>query len=223
MYDIVLWDWNGTLLDDCETALCCVNEMLDEMGESHIDLEKYYSLVDTPIIKFYIGLLRTDKLDFDKISRDYHRAYNKRIHDIGLMQGAREILEHNRSLGITQVIITSAQKSDVQKLVRYYGIEEYFKDIIGASDKLAAQKITRALEYFEENKLDRKTAIMVGDTLHDLDTANALCIECALITKGHQGEKILKNAGCIVINSLYELSKIIKGERTEKVIYPKGG
>ncbi len=97
MYDIVLWDWNGTLLDDCETALCCVNEMLDEMGESHIDLEKYYSLVDTPIIKFYIGLLRTDKLDFDKISRDYDRAYNNRIHDIGLMQGAREILEHNRS------------------------------------------------------------------------------------------------------------------------------
>ncbi len=219
MYDIVLWDWNGTLLDDCETALSCVNEMLDDMGKGHIDIQKYYSLVDTPIINFYIGLFGTDKLNFDKISHDYHTAYNKKIQNIGLMQGAREILEHNRSLGITQVIITSAQRSDVQRLVRHYGIEEYFKDIIGASDKYAAQKITRAVEYFEENKLDRKTAIMVGDTLHDLDTANALHVECVLITKGHQGEEILKNSGCKVINSLAELSKLLKKQEPKITVY----
>lgn len=210
MYEVIFWDWNGTLIDDCEAAFSCVNEMLDKSGDSRIDMQKYYSLIDTPIIKFYIGLHKSDKLDFAKISREFHDAYERRISDIKLMQGAEKILSGNRDMGIKQAIITSSHTDEVERLTQYYGIRDYFEDIIGASDKNAASKMARALEYFNKKGYNKKTAIMVGDTLHDFDTANALGIDCVLITKGHQGREILKKADCALIDNLSELTEIIQ-------------
>lgn len=210
MYDVVFWDWNGTLLDDCAASLSCVNEMLDETGESHIDLEKYYLLMDTPIMKFYTGLYGTNELDFDKISHSFQTSYEKRLKKIKLMPFAREALSRNKNLGIEQVIVTSAKADAVERLVCQYGIRDFFEDIIGADDHKAASKIERAAQYFNEKGYNKNRAMMVGDTLHDFETASALGIDCVLITKGHQGEKILKKCGCTVIDSLYELSVIIK-------------
>ncbi|HZK21199.1 MAG TPA: HAD family hydrolase [Oscillospiraceae bacterium] len=210
MYDVVFWDWNGTLLDDFTATFSCVNEMLDETGGSHIDFERYYSLMDTPIKKFYIGLFGTNELDFDKISQSFRTSYNKRLNKIKLMPFAKEVLSRNKDLGIKQVIITSANKKAVEQLVFQYGIRDFFEDIIGANDHKAASKIERAAQYFNEKGYNKSRAMMIGDTLHDLETANALGIDCTLITKGHQGERILKQLGCRVINNLNELSEIIK-------------
>ncbi|HZJ75176.1 MAG TPA: HAD family hydrolase [Clostridia bacterium] len=210
MYDVVFWDWNGTLLDDCEASLLCVNEMLDKTGESHIDLEKYYSLMDTPIMKFYTGLYGTDKLDFERISHSFHTSYERRLKEIELMPFARKALSRNKNLGIKQVIVTSAKADAVERLVYRYGIRDFFEDIIGANDHKAASKIERAAQYFNEKGYSKSRALIVGDTLHDFETASVLGIDCVLITKGHQGEKILKKCGCTVIDSLCELSMIIK-------------
>lgn len=210
MYEVVFWDWNGTLIDDCGAALSCVNEMLDGTGDSRIDIERYYSLVDTPIIKFYIGLYGRQRLDMNKISRDFHNAYERRLDGIELMEGARKALSRNRDMGLKQVIITSSHTDEVKDLTKRYGIDGYFEDVIGAFDKLAKGKTQRAVEYFKHKRYNAKTAVMVGDTLHDFDTANALGIDCVLITKGHQGAKILKSAGCPLIDSLDELTGIIE-------------
>lgn len=210
MYDVVFWDWNGTLIDDCEAALSCVNEMLDETGDSRIDIDRYYSLVDTPIINFYIGLYGREQLDFNKISCDFHASYERRLDGIELMEGARKALSRNRDMGIKQVIITSSHTDEVKELTKRYGIDGYFEDIIGAFDKYAKGKTQRALEYFKHKGYNARTAVMVGDTLHDFDTANALGIDCVLITKGHQGGEILKSAGCPLIDSLAELTEIIE-------------
>lgn len=210
MYDVVFWDWNGTLLDDCAASLSCVNEMLDETGESHIDLEKYYSLMATPIMKFYTGLYGTNELDFEKIAHSFHSSYERRLKEIELMPFAVETLSRNRNLGIKQVIVTSAKGDAVEKLVYKYGIRDFFEDIIGANDHKAASKVERTTQYFNEKGYNKSRAMMVGDTLHDLETANAIGIDCVLITKGHQGEKILKESGCTVISSLNELLMIIK-------------
>ncbi len=40
-YKYVIWDWNGTLLDDVGAALASVNDMLALRGKEPIDLVRY--------------------------------------------------------------------------------------------------------------------------------------------------------------------------------------
>ena len=52
-YKNILWDWNGTLIDDVGVALEAVNIMLERRSLPKINIGQYYSYVDTPIIRFY--------------------------------------------------------------------------------------------------------------------------------------------------------------------------
>ncbi len=208
-YDIVFWDFNGTLIDDCRAALDCVNEMLLAEGEQPITLKRYYQLVDTPIVNFYTGLYGTDDIDFDRIAHEFHDRYDKKVCSIGLMPYAKELLRENKAAGMTQIIITSSHEEEVRGLVKYYGVAECFDDILGAGDQYASGKLERAVEYFTKKGFDRKKALFVGDTLHDSDVAKALGIDCVLLSAGHQGREILETSGHLVIDTLKNLDDIL--------------
>ena len=207
-YDYVLWDWNGTLLDDLDTALACVNEMLCEINREPIDVERYYSLIDTPIVNFYYGLFGTRDIDFDAISVQYHNAYSRRLPHTPLTAGAQDILAYINAAGIKQLVVTSANEQTVIEQLKARGIYRYFADVLGAGDDYACSKIERAAQYFAA--LPGARLLMVGDTLHDLETARALGADCVLLTSGHQGRQILAGADCIVKDRLGELVQILK-------------
>ena len=207
-YDYVLWDWNGTLLDDVCAALDCVNEMLDGLNRERIGLERYCELIDTPIINFYYGLFGTRDIDFNTISEQFHTAYGKRVDGLRLMPDAERMLGYIHGLGIKQLIVTSAHAGDVRRQISKRGIERYFECIIGADDKYARSKTERAQLYFKQ--LPQARLLMVGDTLHDLQTARALGADCVLLTSGHQGPSVLAAADCFVTDGLDTLVDILK-------------
>ena len=93
-YHNILWDWNGTLIDDAVTSLNCVNDMLTEMNKPLISLEQYYTYVETPIIGFYRHILTDDELNFPVISKSFHDSYNNRIKETFLAENAENTLKH---------------------------------------------------------------------------------------------------------------------------------
>ena len=52
-YSLLIWDFNGTLLDDVGAALASVNDMLERRGISSINIDTYREYIDTPIRHFY--------------------------------------------------------------------------------------------------------------------------------------------------------------------------
>ncbi len=76
-YKYVFWDWNGTLVNDVYAALASVNDILLRRGREPIDIERYYSLVATPITLFYIELFKPDKADLDALFPEFHAGYDR--------------------------------------------------------------------------------------------------------------------------------------------------
>lgn len=208
-YKAVLWDWNGTLIDDAAAACDTVNDMQRENGAPEIDMERYYTLVDTPIKKFYTGLLGREDIDFPAISESFHSGYDSRLMQIELMDGAEEILALCKSSGIVSVIVSASHTDEVNSLLKRYGIDGYFMRVLGADNNFAESKTGRTVRFFSELGIDKSEALFVGDTLHDYDTAEALGIDCALISGGHQGRKILETTGAYVFDNLSELKDIL--------------
>ena len=212
-YHNILWDWNGTLIDDAVTSLNCVNDMLSEMNKPLITLEQYYTYVETPIIGFYRHILTEDELDFPAISKSFHSSYNDRLNETFLAYGATKTLKTLKENGAKQYIITATKEESARKLAFQYGVGEYFDGIFGADNTLAESKVERALNFFNENNIDPRDTIFIGDTLHDLETANALGVDCILVTFGHQGKEIVENSGTVTADNLNDVLNIILDDR----------
>lgn len=212
-YHYIFWDFNGTIIDDVNTALGCVNDMLERRGREPITLAEYYNYVETPIVGFYHHILPPEEIDFDQISREYHSDYARRADETHLSSGAYELMKRLHTDGAHQYIITANHIDETTDLAERMGILPFIDKISGAEDSLADSKINRARELFDSLNIDRNDAIVIGDTLHDLETANALGTDCVLVTYGHQGKKLLERYNVCTASDLSEVEEIIYDNR----------
>ena len=212
-YKHIFWDFNGTIIDDVNNALSCVNDMLERKGRKPIDITEYYDYVDTPIINFYYRILPPEEVIFSEISEQYHSDYARHLEETALATGAEELLKELKEKGTHQYIITSNFIGETLELIKKFGVYEYFDEILGADNTLAESKIERAKAFFNSKDINRNEAVFIGDTLHDLETANALGIDCVLVAFGHQGRKLLNNHNAYNVEGLQEVRDILFDER----------
>ena len=91
-YKYVIWDWNGTLLDDVGAALASVNDMLALRGKEPIDLVRYRECIGVPIIKFYEQVFDMANDDYQLIIKQFNEGYARHELDCGLSEGAETAL-----------------------------------------------------------------------------------------------------------------------------------
>lgn len=208
-YKAIFWDWNGTLLDDIDASVGAVNDILDDYGKDHITLEQYYSYVDTPIYKFYERLFDLDVVTMAVLKPLYGKYYEDRKNSIKMAEKAVELLEKCKQNGIKQYVISAAHKDDLMRFAKRFDVCGYFEKIDAATDYDAGSKVDRARRLLESEKIAPDECVMIGDTLHDLETANSLGIDCILYSKGHTDRATLEKSCRYVCDSFEEIEKMI--------------
>jgi phosphoglycolate phosphatase len=208
-YKYVIWDWNGTLLDDLKASFDAVNDMLEIYEKNPLTLEEYYSYVDTPIYKFYEHIFDLKVVTMEVIKPLYGELYSKYENDVKLADGAEKLVKKLKGKNVKQYVLSAAHKDDLISHAKRLKIYDEFDEISAASDYEAGSKIDRAKALFERENVDRECCVMIGDTLHDLDTANALGIDCLLYSKGHTDYDTLANTGRAVCSSFEEIEKYL--------------
>ena len=202
MISIVIWDWNGTVLDDLDVSLDAVNYILEKKNLPPITKDTYYEYLDSPIIKFYEKALGTKDVPFEEISFYFNDYYKKHLYEIELTSGIKNIIATLHEMGIPQMIISASHISYIEEALVRYELEEYFDAVIGAQDYAAGSKIDRAEAYMESHGISREGRLVIGDTRHDLDMADRIGADCILLTSGHEGRIKLENSGAKVLDSL---------------------
>ena len=203
IYDYIIWDWNGTLLNDVGSSLASVNDMLALRNKEPIDINTYRDAIGVPIIKFYEKFFDLENEDYNTIIKQYNDGYMKHLSSFNLSDGAETVLEHFKSNGCTQIIVSSSNNKQLTENVKKYGIYQYFESILGAEDFMANSKIERA-ETFLKNH-GKGSSLVIGDLEHDAELAAAIGADCALLTTGHDSISRLKKSGARIIDSLLEL------------------
>lgn len=209
-YTHILWDWNGTLIDDLDISIECVNILLDELNLERTNIDEYKDMMDTDIKKYYKRLFesRNRPTPYELCAQNYHENYTLLIDKARLSRGAKEILEFFRNTGAKQYIVSAFEENALKEHVRKFGIEEYFEQISGCDDIHAGPKDKRALELI--NGIDKDKILYIGDLETDFETANAVGCDCVLYSGGHQPREFLEKFGCPVIDNLIELKELNK-------------
>lgn len=199
---IVIWDWNGTVLDDLRISLDAVNYILSNRGLPPMDKDTYYEYLDTPIIKFYQKALGTDDVDFPQISLEFNDYYRRNLHRAGLTRGIRDVIAALHEMKIPQMIISASHVSYITSALSQLKLEEYFTKVIAAEDYVAGSKIDRAEKYMSDMKIPKKDRLVIGDTLHDYEMAKRIGARIILLSSGHEGRKKLERTGQTVLDTL---------------------
>lgn len=204
-YTHILWDWNGTLLDDVGISIDCVNILLDSLGLENTNAQEYYKMMEIPMKKYYenLFLARNYEFKYEKCTENFQKNYPTLIDKANLMDGAVEMLEFFKSQGAKQYIVSSFEKTRLNEYVRLFTIENYFEKISGDDDIHVGNKSGRAIELVKG--VDRDKILYIGDSEADFITAKDIGCDCILLSKGHQPRNVLEKFDCAVIDNLTEL------------------
>ncbi len=203
-YKCIIWDWNGTLLDDVSLNIGIVNTLLSERGVDIIDSVDFYKKeFGFPVIDFYrkVGF-DLENEDFTLIARQYAFLFNERYPHAEIFSDAEEALRLVKYSGREQLIISATEQGYLLKQVDYFELSHYFIDILGVSDVLGSSKTERAKKWIAERDIDPREVLFIGDTAHDYDTAKAIGCDCVLVSRGHYSEERLAETGCQVYKNL---------------------
>ena len=203
MYDCVIWDWNGTLADDLDASLRATNDILARHHKPPITLEQYYSYIDSPISRFYEHLFDLNEVPMSQIGVEFQSFYPRYFE--GLHPGAEELLQALQRAGVKQVILSSSHRENVERDTRRLSIRDYFDEILAQEDLLAESKEQIGRDWIAKQSIPPERMVMVGDTLHDYDTARAMGTDCILCAIGHQSEADLRTAGVPVVTAFHQL------------------
>jgi phosphoglycolate phosphatase len=199
-FDHIIWDLNGTLIDDAELCVRAVNPLLREYGLSEIDLVRYQQAFRFPVSEYYVDLgFRLTPEEFEALSHRFHDHYHRLVPEARLFEGTQELLGRLKEDGKRLSILTAAWHQDLERLVRHFAIESYFDHFFGLHHRQADSKIQRGRELLAASGLAREKTILLGDTLHDLEVAEALGIQALLLTGGHMSEERLLRSSARVI------------------------
>ncbi len=211
IYAHIIWDWNGTLLDDLNLCLKIINNLLSKKHLPPVSLANYLDIFGFPVRDYYqkIGF-DFEKESFEVISTDFITAYEKGRPDCNLMPGALQTLELLIFSGYTHSILSASKQAYLNKAVLDYGIKDYFISINGLDNHHAAGKFDLAKEFMTAHDLNPSSVLLVGDTLHDAEIAASLGVDCWLISNGHQSRQRLESAGVPILDSLSNLTNLIQ-------------
>jgi phosphoglycolate phosphatase len=202
----IIWDWNGTLLDDLELCIRSMNKMLQARQLPHLDIERYRNVFTFPVMEYYTAIgFDFDKESWDVAAHEFIEHYLESLKECRLTSGATDVLQYFKSKGYRQAIISAMQHDSLLQSVDHLGIASYLDYIGGIGDHYANSKIVNALDFFKENNLSPGKVTLIGDTLHDAEVASELGCKCILVANGHQSADRLKASGHIVINTLNEI------------------
>lgn len=208
---LVLWDWNGTLLDDVELCVDALNRLLAQYHyPQRYTVEAYREIFGFPIRDYYTRAGFDFSRDpFETLAESYMSLYIPASAACPLVSGAVPALQALQSAGVRQTILSASQLPTLEQQVTARHIRPYFDTLLGLGDIYAASKVALGQRFLADAALDPGAAVMVGDSLHDYEVAQALGVRCVLYAGGHQPAKTLRATGAPVCHSLTEVCAAI--------------
>ena len=202
----IVWDWNGTLLDDVPVCVQVMDEMLARRGLPGLGgVEGYREIFTFPVRDYYQAAGWDFRREpFEKLAVEYIAEYNRRALSCGLYPGAREVLKKLSAAGFYQLIASASERSALREQVESCGIGPYFQALLGVGDSLGTSKEGLARDWLAAKGISPRDVLFIGDTLHDWETAQRLGCRCLLVAGGHQSRKRLETTGAKVWKNLTE-------------------
>jgi len=201
----IIWDWNGTLLDDAWLCVEVMNSMLQQRKLPPLTLELYRSIFDFPVRDYYVKLgFDFEREPFEKVGMEFMVLYNQRQNECRLHPEVKHLLPYCTLQGYRQSILSAREQNELIAETDALEVKPFFDFIRGLNDHYAHGKVDVGFRLVGDLGIPKDEILFVGDTLHDAEVAREIGIACCLIPNGHHSLGRILTAGVPVHSSLRE-------------------
>lgn len=206
-YRHIIWDWNGTLLDDLDYSIGVMNALLARRQLPLLHRARYHALFDFPVRAYYERLGFDAAVDpFEKLSTEFISGYDARRTEAPLHLHTAATLTAVSAAGLRQSILSAYRHETLHEIVAHFGLTAHFDHIAGLDNIHAHSKLALGRDLVARLGVPSAEILLVGDTLHDHDVARELGIACALIAAGHHPLERLRQTGAPVFATLKDFT-----------------
>ncbi len=202
----LLWDWNGTLLDDVDACVVALNVLLRRRGLPAVNRARYVEAFDFPVRDYYrsVGFDLSGE-NWDAVTLEYHAAYAESAAAAPLRPHAARVLRQLRDAGWRHSILSACEQGLLLRMVSERGIRDAFDQILGREDFQAHSKIEQGHSLLATLGLAPCEVLLIGDTGHDREVARAIGCRCLLVADGHCDSARLSACGAPIVYNLPEV------------------
>jgi phosphoglycolate phosphatase len=202
----VIWDWNGTLLNDIDFCVSAINSLLKKRNLAQLNRELYKDVFTFPVQNYYEAIgFNFEKEQFAIPANEFMKIYTSGVNQCKLHPSSVEILSYFKTCDVRQFVLSAMKQELLEETLKHQSIFNFFEGVFGVNNNYGISKIERGKQLISELKLNRNETWIIGDTIHDFEVAKELRIKCILIADGHQSEERLQNTGTTVIRKLDDL------------------
>ena len=206
----IIWDWNGTLLNDLAIIIESVNRTVGSVGIPAITLDDYRTHYTRPVKQFYdnIAGYEIDAETWQGIDGLFHANYRNMVSDAQLAAGAEEALRSIDDGPHGQSLLTMASAAELELAFELFDVERFFDVAQANTGPAGGFKSDLLADHLARLDVDPREVTMIGDTVDDGQAALDNEIGCVLYDDGSHHRHDLETVGVPITDSIAKAVEI---------------
>ena len=197
MYDLVLFDLDGTLTDSQQGIIGAVQYAMDKMGLPPADETTIISYIGGPFREELCRAHGFDKSLADRFVGLYREYYlSQGIKHNRIFDGIEELLAKLHTSGKTLAVATAKPSEQAETVLTNANLRQYFGLVAGSKPNGDRSAKVDVIRYALSQLLppDLSKVVMVGDRCHDVLGARDNGIDSVAVTYGYGTEEELRES-----------------------------
>jgi O-6-methylguanine DNA methyltransferase len=205
----IIWDWNGTLLDDARACAAAVDALMRRRGIGGETVDGYRSRVRFPVRLYYLEAgFDLQRETYDSLCDEFGEAYAQAVTgqvpqdsvhmdvpEAAIHADAEAVLAESSACGITHAIVSASEQDALRTQVEAHGLTRHFQTLMGRTDNHGGTKDHLVRDWVKRSGYAPSQILYIGDSEHDYEAAASAGIRMALVCDGHVGEERLHRLG----------------------------
>ena len=193
---LVVFDWDGTLIDSIGSIVDCTYAMLDELGLPHLARTEVLSLIGRGLEECVNALAPEGDLEIrERVVATYRRLwFSEYHHRADLIEGARKVIEELLQADCWLAVATAKSRAGLVSDLERLGLAETFHASRTPDESPAKPNPGMLLEMLDELGVRADETLMVGDSIHDVQMAHNAGVPVVAVGNGAQSVESLMAA-----------------------------
>jgi phosphoglycolate phosphatase len=210
-YSLIVFDWDGTLIDSAGTIVECIQNAARGMGLDVPDRERASHVIGLGLqdsLRHALPGLAPER--YFEFADHYRRHFLARQDSMSLFRGIPDLLA-STSRSHRLAIATGKSRKGLDRSLEAQGLRRYFSASRCADETNPKPHPAMLLDIMGQLDIDAQQTLMIGDTSHDIDMAKAAGVDALAVSYGAHPEQGLRACGprdCVA--SVAELSEWLR-------------
>jgi len=195
-FDLVVFDWDGTLLDSAATIVAAIQASCRDLGlpePSDAQARHVIGLGLSDAMRHAVPNLAPEQ--YPRMVERYRHHYLSRDHELSLFAGAAELVRELEAAGHLLAVATGKSRVGLDRALKVSGLGPHFHSSRCADECFSKPHPQMLEELMEELGAAPERTVMIGDTTHDLLMAKNAGVPALAVTYGAHEPGVLAEHG----------------------------